>query len=252
MLIKMEDLNGKTFHPNIHSAMDGWLDSVRKVQARRKEEIINATNRHRSGAPRNHDERGERCCITSLLVTICHQHLVHNCIAISISLPFQTGKPSSNLSFFVDVIALAAAIAELSETCRRARTSLWCALQMSWKPGFIPLGVMSKRAEVVAREKQALREQQQLVAAHAVALNRSASASSSTSSLPAAGSVSSSQSLSSCSLGSPVVLPLATSSSIGLLSDHMSHVLANSAGFNLSLPIGADGNNNLHPLPSEF
>lgn len=59
LLIKMEGLNEKTFHANIHSAMDAWLDSVRKVQARRKEEIINATNRHRSGAPRNHDERGE-------------------------------------------------------------------------------------------------------------------------------------------------------------------------------------------------
>ena len=58
LLLKMEGLNEKLFHANIHSAMDGWLDSVRKVQARRKEEIINATNRHRSGAPRNHDERG--------------------------------------------------------------------------------------------------------------------------------------------------------------------------------------------------
>ena len=63
LLTKMEELNEKVFHPNIHSAMDGWLDSTRKVQARRKEEIINATNRHRSGAPRNHDERGKHCVV---------------------------------------------------------------------------------------------------------------------------------------------------------------------------------------------
>lgn len=67
----MEGLNEKTFHANIHSAMDGWLDSVRKVQARRKEEIINATNRHRSGAPRNHDERGTSQCNRLYYILSC-------------------------------------------------------------------------------------------------------------------------------------------------------------------------------------
>ena len=73
LLTKMEELNEKVFHPNIHSAMDGWLDSTRKVQARRKEEIINATNRHRSGAPRNHDERGKHCavCVVTAYLKAC-------------------------------------------------------------------------------------------------------------------------------------------------------------------------------------
>jgi len=60
-------------------------------------------------------------------------------------------------------VALAAAIAELSQTCRKARTGLWCALQLTWKEGFIPLIVMSKKAEIAAREQVALREQQQLL-----------------------------------------------------------------------------------------
>lgn len=75
------------------------------------------------------------------------------------------------------MIALAAAIAELSSACRKARTALWCALQASWKEGFIPLGVMSKRAEIAAREKEAQKEHQQLLAAQAMATNKLAPAS---------------------------------------------------------------------------
>lgn len=134
------------------------------------------------------------------------------------------------------MIALAAAIAELSGTCRRARTALWCALQISWKPGFIPLGVMSKRAEIVAKEKLALKEQQQLVSAQAVAANRSASASSSTSSLMGG------QSLSSCSLGSPL---MTGGSALSLHSDQMSSI--GSPGFTMPLPF-TDGNNNMAML----
>lgn len=54
----MSSLNEKEFHQNVMSAMECWMEAISKVQARRKEEITNATNRHRSGAPRNHDERG--------------------------------------------------------------------------------------------------------------------------------------------------------------------------------------------------
>ena len=147
---------------------------------------------------------------------------------------------------------MAAAIAELSETCRRARTGLWCALQMSWKPGFIPLGVMSKRAEVIAREKQALKEQQQLVAAQAAAVNRPASASSSASSQH--GSSTSALSLPG-SLGSPL---LCTGSSISLLSsDHMTSsqqlspaaaAAAVAAGYHMSLPLHDNNNNHINAV----
>ncbi|KAF6040051.1 hypothetical protein EB796_001620 [Bugula neritina] len=188
LLEKMESLNGKVFHANIHSSVHSWLDSIRKVCARRKEEITNATNRHRSGTPRNHDER--------------------------------------------DVIALAAAIAELSQTCRRARTALFCALEISWKPGFIPLGVMSKKAEIVAREKEALKEQQQLLVAQAVATNRPASTSSSASSM-AAGSTN--QSLSSCSIGSSMLA--GSSLSEGNVAEY-------AAGSFLSPALPPDTNNN--------
>ena len=152
---------------------------------------------------------------------------------------------------------MAAAIAELSETCRRARTGLWCALQMSWKPGFIPLGVMSKRAEVIAREKQALKEQQQLVAAQAAAVNRPASASSSASSQHgSAGGGSSTSALSlPGSLGSPL---LSTGSSMSLLSsDHMTSsqqlspaaaAVAVAAGYHMPLPLHDNNNNHINAV----
>ena len=149
---------------------------------------------------------------------------------------------------------MAAAIAELSETCRRARTGLWCALQMSWKPGFIPLGVMSKRAEVIAREKQALKEQQQLVAAQAAAVNRPASASSSASSQHGSAGGGSTSALSlPGSLGSPL---LSTGSSISLLSsDHMTSsqqlspaAAAVAAGYHMSLPLHDNNNNHINAV----
>lgn len=151
---------------------------------------------------------------------------------------------------------MAAAIAELSETCRRARTGLWCALQMSWKPGFIPLGVMSKRAEVIAREKQALKEQQHLVAAQAAALNRPASASSSASSQHGSAGGGSTSALSlPGSLGSPLV---STGSSISLRSsDHMTSsqqlspaaaAAAVAAGYHMSLPLHDNNNNHINAV----
>lgn len=147
------------------------------------------------------------------------------------------------------MIALAAAIAELSETCRKGRTGLWCALQFSWKPGFIPLGVMSKRAEVIAREKQALKEQQQLAAAQMAAVNRSASASSSTSSLYGSGSATGSTSaLSVCgSHGSPL---MSGGSAISLMANHMTSQLA-SPGFPVSLPFTDSNNNSLQAAQSK-
>lgn len=135
------------------------------------------------------------------------------------------------------MIALAAAIAELSQTCRRARTALWCALQLSWKAGFIPLGVVSKKAEIVAREKEALKEQQQLLAAQAVAANRSAS------------STSASQSLSSSSIGSSMMSTGSLSGTSISKESHSSSVIA-AAVQDLAERVAllsTDGNNNMPP-----
>ena len=55
---KMEKLRNENLHANIHSAMETWMEGIRKVQARRKEEIVNATNRHRNGGPRFQEEKG--------------------------------------------------------------------------------------------------------------------------------------------------------------------------------------------------
>ncbi|CAG2250766.1 Meiosis-specific coiled-coil domain-containing protein MEIOC [Mytilus edulis] len=57
LIDKMERLRNITVHPNIHSAMERWLEGIRKVQARRKEEIVNATNRHRNGGPRHQEDK---------------------------------------------------------------------------------------------------------------------------------------------------------------------------------------------------
>lgn len=74
----MERLRNITVHPNIHSAMERWLEGIRKVQARRKEEIVNATNRHRNGGPRHQEDKGTRLkfkvhkyCVNCLPGTFC-------------------------------------------------------------------------------------------------------------------------------------------------------------------------------------
>lgn len=54
----MEALRASSLHANIHSALEKWLEGIRKVQARRKEEIVNATNRHRNGTPRYQEDKG--------------------------------------------------------------------------------------------------------------------------------------------------------------------------------------------------
>lgn len=55
---KMEKLRDFVLHPHIHSALERWLEGIRKVQARRKEEIVNATNRHRNVGNRHQEDKG--------------------------------------------------------------------------------------------------------------------------------------------------------------------------------------------------
>ncbi|XP_010293736.1 PREDICTED: uncharacterized protein C17orf104 homolog, partial [Phaethon lepturus] len=87
LLGKMERLRSSPLHANISTALDKHLEVIHVVQSRRKDEIVNASNRQRQGAPRCQDDR--------------------------------------------DVFALALAIREMSVATRKARTILWCALQMT-------------------------------------------------------------------------------------------------------------------------
>ncbi|KYO33372.1 hypothetical protein Y1Q_0008603 [Alligator mississippiensis] len=87
LLGKMERLRSSPLHANISTALDKHLEIIHIVQSRRKDEIVNASNRQRQGAPKCQDDR--------------------------------------------DVFALALAIKEMSAATRKARTTLWCALQMT-------------------------------------------------------------------------------------------------------------------------
>ncbi|KAM6101984.1 uncharacterized protein LJ206_005442 isoform 3-T5 [Theristicus caerulescens] len=84
---KMERLRGTPVHGNISTTLEQHMEAIHVTQARRKDEIINAANPQRQGAPRYNNEK--------------------------------------------DVLALAAAIRELAASTRKARTALWCALQMT-------------------------------------------------------------------------------------------------------------------------
>ncbi|XP_063231100.1 uncharacterized protein LOC134535777 isoform X2 [Bacillus rossius redtenbacheri] len=89
LIAKMECLLGSPINPRIHASMGAWLDSIKKVQARRRDEIINSTNRQ------------------------------HNLVA---------GIQTPRIQEEKDIVALANSIHELSVASRRARTSMWCAL----------------------------------------------------------------------------------------------------------------------------
>ncbi|XP_075602957.1 uncharacterized protein LOC104636641 isoform X3 [Balearica regulorum gibbericeps] len=84
---KMERLRGTPVHSNISTTLEHHMEAIHITQARRKDEIVNAANPQRQGAPRYNNEK--------------------------------------------DVLALAAAIRELATSTRKARTALWCALQMT-------------------------------------------------------------------------------------------------------------------------
>ncbi|KAM9308088.1 meiosis-specific coiled-coil domain-containing protein MEIOC [Gastrophryne carolinensis] len=83
----MERICAENLHVNISLALEHHLEAIHLTQARRKDEIVNAANRQKQGAPRYNNER--------------------------------------------DVLALAAAMKEMVSSTRKARTALWCALQMT-------------------------------------------------------------------------------------------------------------------------
>ncbi|GFS32222.1 meiosis-specific coiled-coil domain-containing protein MEIOC [Trichonephila inaurata madagascariensis] len=57
LVAKMEQLRKAAVHPNIHAAMEKWLEAIRNVQARRRDEIINVANRQRSSASRIQEDK---------------------------------------------------------------------------------------------------------------------------------------------------------------------------------------------------
>ncbi|KAK7867119.1 hypothetical protein R5R35_005838 [Gryllus longicercus] len=92
LIAKMERLRGAGVHPEIHASMEAWLEAIKKVQARRRDEIINSTNRH------------------------------HNMVA---------GIQTPRIQEDKDILALAGSIHDLSIGSRRARTGMWCALAVT-------------------------------------------------------------------------------------------------------------------------
>lgn len=58
LLGKMERLRSSPLHANISTALDRHLESIHIVQSRRKDEIVNTSNRQRQGVPRCQDDRG--------------------------------------------------------------------------------------------------------------------------------------------------------------------------------------------------
>ncbi|NWW92345.1 MEIOC protein, partial [Rhynochetos jubatus] len=53
----MECLRSSPLHANISTALDKYLEGIHVVQSRRKDEIVNASNRQSRGAPRCQDDR---------------------------------------------------------------------------------------------------------------------------------------------------------------------------------------------------
>lgn len=101
LLAKMEHLRGgKELNPEIHVTMEKWLEAIRNVQARRRDEIVNATNRHRNNQSHS-------------VITNAGGNGVN---------------PPGRIHEEKDIIALASSIHELSKASRYARTSMWSAL----------------------------------------------------------------------------------------------------------------------------
>ncbi|KAL1471469.1 hypothetical protein MTO96_023622 [Rhipicephalus appendiculatus] len=88
LVAKMEQLRGAEMHPDVHASMEHWLETLRVVQACRRDEMMHQTHRH-------------------------HRHLLN---------------PPARFQDDADVLALAHSIQQLSQASRRARTALWCAL----------------------------------------------------------------------------------------------------------------------------
>lgn len=75
LIEKMEKLRSLTIHPNVHATMVAWLDSIKKVQSSRKDEIVNSANRQRAGVPRQPDDKDVTALAASIADLSCHTRL---------------------------------------------------------------------------------------------------------------------------------------------------------------------------------
>ncbi|CAN8185169.1 unnamed protein product, partial [Coccothraustes coccothraustes] len=110
---RMERLCGAPLHRNISRTLELHLEAIQVTQARRKDEIRNATNPQSHRGPRYNNEK--------------------------------------------DVLALAAALRALAGATRRARTALWCALQLAL-PKSPPAGPDSFSCKSFVLQAQAARK----------------------------------------------------------------------------------------------
>ncbi|XP_015919324.1 meiosis-specific coiled-coil domain-containing protein MEIOC [Parasteatoda tepidariorum] len=67
LIAKMEQLRKAAVHSNIHLTMEKWLDAIRNVQARRRDEIINVANRQRSSASRIQEDKDVVALASSIM-----------------------------------------------------------------------------------------------------------------------------------------------------------------------------------------
>ncbi|KAK6635734.1 hypothetical protein RUM44_000988 [Polyplax serrata] len=115
LVAKMERLRGENVNGNIHTTMETWLDAIKKVQCRRREELINASNRHQDMIARIETYR------------------------------VQEDK---------DILALAASIQDLSKASRKARTAMWCSLMVTLLKNLTTSGTSENSAEENSEENQ--------------------------------------------------------------------------------------------------
>ncbi|KAL0269127.1 UNVERIFIED_CONTAM: hypothetical protein PYX00_006960 [Menopon gallinae] len=98
LIAKMEGLRGENVNSNIHLTMEAWLDAIRKVQCRRREELINTNNRHQDMA---------------------------------------IGLKTCRVQEDKDILALAGSIQELRKASRKARTAMWCSLMVTLLKNYV-------------------------------------------------------------------------------------------------------------------
>ncbi|OXB56664.1 hypothetical protein ASZ78_003955 [Callipepla squamata] len=80
LLGKMERLCSSPLHVNISATLDKHLEVIRAVQACRKNEIMNASNRQKQGAPRSQDDRD----VLALTMAIKEMSVVTNEVRTSL------------------------------------------------------------------------------------------------------------------------------------------------------------------------
>lgn len=103
LIAKMEKLqNGEPLPSHVHSTMECWLEGIRKCQARRKEELVNMTNRQRSG-PRQQDEKDVVALTLALAELTEHMRRARTVLWAALQMTHKDRAPSAREAFrFLD------------------------------------------------------------------------------------------------------------------------------------------------------